>query len=130
MFFLFSLLISGLWSSVFKFIKPYLIKGSKAVGSELLRSGTELIDSYGSKPIGELLKEQKDKSFKNLEERVEKHMTGSGYKRKGKRRRKSVAKKKSVKRIQKKKLKRKPKKISRKKKKGKANFLKEYLLKK
>lgn len=56
-------------SGIMRFISPYLLSGSKAIGKEALRSGSEILSNIGTMPIGELLKQQGKKSVKNLAEK-------------------------------------------------------------
>lgn len=77
--------LSDVFSNLFRFIQPYLVSGARAVGGEALRSGQDILSNLGQKPIKELLKEQADKSFKNLAEKAENKvknmMSGKGIKR-------------------------------------------------
>lgn len=57
---------SDVFSGILKFITPYLISGSKAVGKEVLRSGAEILSNVGSQPFGSLLKQHGKQSLKNL----------------------------------------------------------------
>lgn len=70
-------------------ISPFLRQSMQAVGSEILRSGSEIVDKYGGeKSIKELISEQQEKTKANLKKRavnkafsVLTSMKGSGYKR-------------------------------------------------
>lgn len=80
--------LSDVFGGIIKFITPYLISSSKALGKEALRSGSEILGNLGTKPIGELLKQQKDKSISNLAQktgnklkRMGEEMSGEGIKR-------------------------------------------------
>lgn len=42
---------SDVFSGILKFITPYLISGSKAIGKEALRSGGEILSNVGSQPL-------------------------------------------------------------------------------
>lgn len=58
--------LSDVFSRVLRFISPYLISSSKAIGSEFARSGAEILENLGEKSIQDLIKDQKEKSLKNL----------------------------------------------------------------
>lgn len=58
--------LGNVFSSLLSFLRPYIVSGSKALGKEFFRSGTEILDNLGSQPIKELLKQQSSKSLNNL----------------------------------------------------------------
>lgn len=72
-------------SGIIRFLTPLFLKGTKAVGAEALRSGSEILSNLGSKPLNELLKDQKDKTITNLTEKamnkLKRVQTGKGIKR-------------------------------------------------
>lgn len=63
--------LGNFFSSIFKYISPYILSASKAVGKEALRSGTEFISDIGSKPLTEIFSEQKKKVLGNLTQAAE-----------------------------------------------------------
>lgn len=81
--------LSDVFSGLIRFVTPYLISGTKAVGKEALRSGSELLANLGSQPIGQMLKQQRDISMQNLSQKAEDKikqirsslMSGKGIKR-------------------------------------------------
>lgn len=81
--------IGDVFSGMIKWITPYLLKGTKALGQEALRSGSEILSNMGTKPLGELVQDQRDRSIKNLSEKAGNTLkrmsqamgTGSGVKR-------------------------------------------------
>lgn len=58
--------LGNIFTNLIKFLRPYIYSGTKAVGQEVLRSGSEILGNLGTQPIQELLKSQRDKSVKNL----------------------------------------------------------------
>lgn len=77
--------LGDVFRGVFNFLSPFLKSGTRAIGSELLKGGAEVLDglSSGNRKFGDLVKEQKDKRIKNLgvmaQERLRKFaQTGSG----------------------------------------------------
>lgn len=57
---------STLFTTLARLIGPYLAKGARALGVEGARAGAEILGNLGSQPIGNLLREQRDKSINNL----------------------------------------------------------------
>lgn len=98
---------SDVFSGILKFITPYLISGSKAIGKEALRSGAEILSNVGSQPFGSLLKQHGKQSLINLSSKAgeklkriggDDNMSGGRIKRQ-RRRRKSPVKKTAIKRL-------------------------------
>lgn len=58
--------LGDVFGSVYRFLKPYLASGVRAVSGEMARGGAEVLGNLGTRPIGELLREQSDKSLQNL----------------------------------------------------------------
>lgn len=136
--------LSSVFQGIFRFLSPYILSSTKAIGNEALRSGADLLQNLGKKPIKELIRDQRDISLKNLVDKAENKMremtkqTGGAIKRRanvtslihrlnaldagGKRKRKRKVKPKSKRKI--------IKKVSKTRKKTKAKFLKHYLAKK
>jgi hypothetical protein len=77
------------FSGIIKFLSPYLLSSTKALGKEVLRSGSELLSDLGTQPISKLLQHQGKKSAKNLADKATAGlkrmsgdiMTGDGIKR-------------------------------------------------
>lgn len=82
---------ASIFTNLVRFLSPYLAKGARALGVEAARSGAEILGNLGTQPIGSLLKEQRDKSLKNLgtkagaklTEMQQQLMTGHGIKGRG-----------------------------------------------
>lgn len=82
---------SSIFTNLVRFLSPYLARGARALGVEAARSGAEILGNLGTQPIGSLLKEQRDKSLKNLgakagvklKEMQQQLMTGHGIKGRG-----------------------------------------------
>lgn len=68
--------IGSVLSGIMRFISPYLISGSKAVGKEVLRSGAEILSDYGTQPIGKSIKQQVKQSMKNLAAKTSSKLKG------------------------------------------------------
>lgn len=131
----------GLLGTLFRFIKPFLINSGKALGSEVLRSGTEILQGIGQRPIKDLLRDEAQKSSKNLESKLLSSMKGEGvYKRRSATKNESIQRqtaKRLVRRIggRKNKVETKKKSVAKKTKKGRgeeetlseAAFLRKYL---
>lgn len=82
--------LSDVFLGLYRFIKPFLVSGSKALGKEALRAGNEILENVGTQSISSLLKEQGNKSLQNLTEKArtklnemqESNLSGKGIKRK------------------------------------------------
>lgn len=70
--------LSDVFAGLYKFISPFILRGTKALGKEALRTGSEVLSNIGTHPIKNLLSEQRDKSLKNLTAKA-----GVGLKRMG-----------------------------------------------
>lgn len=81
--------LSDVFLGLYRFIKPFLVSGSKALGKEALRAGNEILENVGTQSISSLLKEQGNKSLQNLTEKAktklnemqESNLSGKGIKR-------------------------------------------------
>lgn len=62
--------LSDVFSGIFKFLSPYILSSTKAIGREALRSGSEILKNIGNQPVRELLKTQAMQSTKNLSEKA------------------------------------------------------------
>lgn len=71
--------LGGLFRSVF----PLLKKGTKAIGSELLKSGVGLLSDLTREDPDEALKKRGKEMIQNLSTRTSQHLFGSGYTYKG-----------------------------------------------
>jgi hypothetical protein len=58
--------LGSVFSTLFKFISPYIGKVTKAVGKEALRGGMEIFKDLGTDSMTNLLKKQGMKSAENL----------------------------------------------------------------
>jgi hypothetical protein len=59
--------LGSVFRGVLHFLTPLIKSGSKAVGKELLRSGTELLENMDTQtPMKDLLKRQSNKALSNL----------------------------------------------------------------
>lgn len=76
--------LGEVFTQLLRLIGPSILSGSKTIGKEILRSGGELIERFGEKPVKELLKEQGRKSIQVLGDKAENklkrlNMDGSGF---------------------------------------------------
>lgn len=81
--------LSGILSTIIKYISPFLLSSTKAIGQEALRSGSEILQNLGNKPIADLIKGEAMRSGKSLADRTGRtlkkmsdEMSGEGIKRK------------------------------------------------
>lgn len=76
--------LGGIW----RFLSPYIISSSKAIGREALRSGAEILRNVGSQPLKDLVRDQVKTSRKNLTFKAGEKlraMSGEGIKRRKRR---------------------------------------------
>lgn len=68
----------------FKFFKPMIYKGVKAIGKEFLDASKDIIENKDNKPIKEAIRARGTRAFKNLKEKAknkaENIMKGAGQK--------------------------------------------------
>jgi hypothetical protein len=73
--------IGSFFRGLFKFVKPLLYSGAKAVGKEALKTGshilTDILDKKPGQPMGDIFKSRISDAKGNLEHKIKK-MTGSG----------------------------------------------------
>jgi len=73
--------IGSFFRGLFRFVKPLLYSGSKAVGREALKTGsniiTDILNKEPEQPVGNILKTRLSEAKCNLEDKIKK-MTGSG----------------------------------------------------
>jgi hypothetical protein len=73
--------IGSFFKGLFRFVKPLLFSGAKAVGKEALKTGshilTDIIDKKPDQPMGGIFKSRFGEAKDNLEQKIKK-MTGSG----------------------------------------------------
>jgi hypothetical protein len=73
--------IGSFFKGLFRFVKPLLYSGVKAVGKEALKTGsnilTDLLNKVPDQQVGQILKSRFDEAKDNLEHKIKK-MTGSG----------------------------------------------------
>lgn len=85
--------IGSFFRGLFRFVKPLLYSGAKAVGREALKTGsnifTDLLNKQQGQQVGDILKSRFGEAKDNLEDKIKK-MTGSGLCLKRKRRSKKV----------------------------------------
>jgi hypothetical protein len=80
--------IGSSFRGLFRFVKPLLYSGAKAVGREALKSGsniiTYLLEREPDRKVGDILRTRFGEAKDNLEQKI-KNMTGSGLRLKRKR---------------------------------------------
>jgi hypothetical protein len=80
-------------SGLFRFVKPLLYSGAKAVGREVLNTGsnilTDMLNNDLEQPVGTIFNKRFSETICNLEQKI-KNMTGSGFTLKRKRKSKKV----------------------------------------
>ena len=73
--------IGSFFRGLFRFVKPLLYSGAKAVGKEALKTGsnilTDILNKQPEEPVGEIFKSRFGEAKDNLEQKIKK-MTGSG----------------------------------------------------
>jgi hypothetical protein len=73
--------IGSFFRGLFRFVKPLLFSGAKAVGKEALKTGsniiTDLLSNESEQPVGAIFKNRFHQAKGNLEQKI-KNMTGSG----------------------------------------------------
>jgi len=73
--------IGSFFRGLFRFVKPLLYSGAKAVGKEALKTGsnilTDLLNKEPEQQVGQIIKSRFDEGKGNLEHKIKK-MTGSG----------------------------------------------------
>jgi len=73
--------IGSFFRGLFRFVKPLLYSGAKAVGKEALKTGSHIITDFLNKepeqPVGDIFKNRFGEAKNNLQEKI-KNMTGSG----------------------------------------------------
>lgn len=73
--------IGSFFRGLFRFVKPLLYSGAKAVGKEALKTGsniiTDILNKQPEQPVGNIFKNRFTEAKDNLEEKIKK-MTGSG----------------------------------------------------
>lgn len=73
--------LNSVFRNVYTFLKPLLLKSLKEVGSEIVRSGNELLNTQNDESFSENIKTQAKKSISNLSNKLSKKMSGTGVKR-------------------------------------------------
>jgi hypothetical protein len=85
--------IGSFFRGLFRFVKTLLYSGTKAVGREALKSGsniiTDLLEREPDSKVGDILRTRFGEAKDNLEQKI-KNMTGSGLRLKGNGDRKSL----------------------------------------
>lgn len=85
--------IGSFFRGLFRFVKPLLFSGAKAVGKEALKTGsniiTDMLNRGPEQPVGNIFKNRFGEAKGNLEQKI-KNMTGSGLRLKRKRKSKKV----------------------------------------
>jgi len=80
--------IGSFFRGLFRFVKPLLFSGAKAVGKEALKTGsniiTDILNKEPEQPVGDIFKSRFTEAKGNLEQKIKK-MTGSGLRLKRKR---------------------------------------------
>ena len=80
--------IGSFFRGLFRFVKPLLFSGAKAVGKEALKTGsniiTDILSNESEQPVGAIFKNRFHQAKGNLEQKI-KNMTGSGLSLKRKR---------------------------------------------
>lgn len=73
--------IGSFFRGLFRFVKPLLYSGAKAVGKEALKTGsniiTDILNKEPEQPVGDIFKTRFSEARGNLEGKIKK-MTGSG----------------------------------------------------
>jgi hypothetical protein len=97
--------LGSFFRGLFRFVKPLLYSGAKAVGREVLSTGsnilTDILNKDPEQPVGTIFKKLFGEAKGNLQQKI-KNMTGSGLTLKRKRKFKtfqSLSKRKKVKEI-------------------------------
>ena len=74
--------MGSFFRGLFRFVKPLLYSGAKAVGKEALKTGPHIITDFLNKepeqPVGDIFKNRFDEAKKNLQEKIKK-TKGSGF---------------------------------------------------
>jgi len=85
--------IGSFFIGLFRFLKPLLYSGAKAVGKEALKTGsniiTDILNKEQEQHVGAIFKNRFSEAKGNLQEKI-KRMTGSGLDLKRKRKSKNV----------------------------------------
>ena len=85
--------LGSFFRGLFRFVKPLLYSGAKAVGKEALKTGsniiTDILNKEPEQPVGNIFKNHFEEAKDNLQEKI-KNMTGSGLGLKRKRKFKKV----------------------------------------
>ena len=80
--------IGSFFRGLFRFVKPLLYSGAKAVGKEALKTGshimTDILNKEPEQPLGDIFRSRFSEAKGNLEQKIKK-MTGSGLRLKTKR---------------------------------------------
>ena len=79
--------IGSFFRGLFRFVKPFLFSGAKAVGKEALKTGshiiTDILNKGPEQPVGDIFKTRFSEAMGNLEQKIKKMMgSGLGLKRK------------------------------------------------
>ena len=86
--------IGSFFRGLFRFVKPLLYSGAKAVGKEALKTGSHIITNFLNKdpeqPVCDIFKNRFGEAKNNLQEKI-KNMTGSGLGLKRKRKLKKLS---------------------------------------
>jgi hypothetical protein len=97
--------LGSFFRGLFRFVKPLLYSGAKAVGKEALKTGsniiTDMLNKEPEQPVRNIFKNRFIEAKDNLEQKI-KNMTGSGLRLKRKRKSKkaqSLSKRRKVKDI-------------------------------
>lgn len=77
--------LGNLFRGLLRYLQPLLLSGSKAIGSEIVRSANEMVGELGKKPLKELLKQHSTRGMQNLvtkaERKINSSLEGRGIKR-------------------------------------------------
>jgi hypothetical protein len=83
--------IGSFFRGLFRFVKPLLYSGAKAVGTDALKSGsnivTDLLEREPDRKVGDILRTRFGEAKDNLKQKI-RNMTGSGLHLKWKRKQK------------------------------------------
>lgn len=72
--------LSSIFSTLFKYLKPMIISGSKAIGKEALKSGSNILENLGTDSFSNLVKTETKRGFKDLAGRAGQKLTKIGEK--------------------------------------------------
>lgn len=74
--------VGNLFSKMYRYIKPFVIKGLKEIGREAVHAGADILDQSETKPLSEAVKSRGKQALRNLKRKatdnLEKVMRGAG----------------------------------------------------